>query len=234
MNRARRFLCRVALLAPAALGAGCLIPYAYPKLDYVPGCDLGPKVTDVHAFRVDVTADQADIDANGSYTLSEIVPKSDGTFPPQANLSLERGHYVFGVVLNYNVGRLHATRVRLYRPGYQLVELPAWSSNKDIVWRATTDWREQEKAIEDLIRWPTFTTDGHTVGGGDLARTGIPEAARRALVFVATEYERVAALATNPEDATRLREKARRLAEPMPISPSPAPGANSRNPTQPR
>ena len=51
MNRARRSLCG-ALLAPCFLAAGCL-PYAYPKLSYIPCAELGPEVSDVHAFRVD-------------------------------------------------------------------------------------------------------------------------------------------------------------------------------------
>ena len=51
MKRARRFLCAVALLAPVVLATGCLIPYAYPKLDYVPGYDPnGMKATEVRQF----------------------------------------------------------------------------------------------------------------------------------------------------------------------------------------
>src|SRR5215470_2514887 len=100
MNRARRFLVGI-LFAPCLLATGCLIPYAYPKLDYVPSTDLGAKTTDVHAFRVDVTARQVDIGEDGFIKLTEIQQRADGSFPAQTKLSLERGVYVAGVALNF-------------------------------------------------------------------------------------------------------------------------------------
>src|SRR6266550_219510 len=117
MNRVRRLLCGV-LLAPGVFATGC-IPYAYPKLSFVPSCDLGPDATDTHAFRLDLTADTTLlVPERGEYTLSEITPRPDGSIPPQSRVTVERG-----VFFLTQLGRLHTTRVRLYRPGYQLVEL---------------------------------------------------------------------------------------------------------------
>lgn len=225
MNRARRLLCGLA--APALLATGCLIPYAYPKLDYVPACDVGP-ASDVHAFRVDVSARQIDIGETGSFTLTEIEPRADGSFPPQVGASVERGYLVLGIAINYNVGRLHATRVRLYRPGHLLVELPAWGSARDVVWTAAPDWAAQEKAIDDLLqRPPVSVSAAHFVKSQgsfwgpenqprDIgSKTPLPQP----YLFAAAEYERVAKLAPAETDAYRLREKAKRLRErKLPIS----------------
>jgi hypothetical protein len=225
MNRARRLLCGGAV--PALLATGCLIPYAYPKLDYVPGTDLGPKAPDVHAFRVDVTARQVDIGETGTFTLTEIEPRADGSFPAQTRFSLERGVYLATVPLGFNVGRRHATRVRLYRPGYQVVEVPAWGSAAGARWVPAADWLAQERAVDDLLHRPTvsagagaFARAGSSSWDGQLPEVGAPQTAR-VLVFAAAEYERVALLAPTPEDAACLREKAGRLVETRPAATRP-------------
>src|SRR6516162_946822 len=108
---------RVILLVPCLVTARCRIPYAYPKLAYVPGYEVAnSNITDVHAFRVDVTAHRADIDERYEYTLTPVTRRADGSYPAHTRLSLERGYYVLGVALNYNVARLHTVSTRLYRP----------------------------------------------------------------------------------------------------------------------
>src|SRR4051812_35954336 len=101
MKRARRLLCGL-LLATCTCATGCLIPYAYPKLDYIPPADPGAKAADVRAFRVDVTAHQIDIGEEGSIKLTELQPRADGSFPAQTRLSVERGVYIGGGALNFN------------------------------------------------------------------------------------------------------------------------------------
>jgi hypothetical protein len=212
----------VTLLAPVFLATGCLIPYAYPKLSYVPGYDAaGLKATDVRAFRVDVTADQADLDENGEYTLTEIIPSSDKCFPPQAQLSLERGVYVLGP-LNFNMGRLHTTRVRLYSPGYQLVELESWCSTDKVRWQLASDWNACEKAIDDLLRHPTLTAGPRD--RKQLPKVSASSATMRVFVFAAGEYEKLIADAPTPADAARVRDKARALVE---TKPAPAEASNA-------
>jgi hypothetical protein len=230
MNRTRRLLYGVALLAP--LAAGC-ISYAYPKLDYVPGSDFGPQITDVHAFRFDLTVDRIDrIDRDnkrtGLFGLTEIKLRADGSIPAQVNLSVERGEYVVGAGPNYTAGSLHTTLVRLYRPGYLLVELPAGGSVNGVRWEPAPDWSAQEAAIDDLISRPTLIRGTFVKSREPFFRydeTGLPReigslssAFPRPYLYAAGEYARVAQLAPTEPDAARLRKKAQVLLEPTPIA----------------
>jgi hypothetical protein len=229
MLRGQYLLVGVVLLVFCLLATGCLLPYAFPKLSIVPGCDsVGEKTGDVYAFRVDVTADQIDAGETGEYTITDITPGPDGRVPAQARLTVERGFYVLGIALNYNVGRLHTTRVRLYRPGYQLVELKSWEATDRIDWQPAADWKEQEKAIDDLLRRPAVTASGlrqaksqqlwfekdcsppcNVAGVNEVTGTG--PRATNVFGLAVGEYERVAGLAPTPEEAARLRGKAEQL-----------------------
>jgi hypothetical protein len=207
-----------ATAAVCLVTAGCL-PYAYPKLSYIPGGDLGPKADDAHAFRVDVVANRTanpalmPCDAH-EYTLAEITPRPDGSIPPQARVTVDRGFLLPTTGFAVNPGRVHETRVRLYRPGYQLVELGSWDSTSRIEWRPALDWKAQEQAITDLLACPQLTP---TFSGSALRNRLPPQPTSpeetRALVFAAGECERVAALAPTPADAARLKKKAQDLRE---------------------
>jgi hypothetical protein len=204
------------LIALSTHSAGCL-PYAYPKLSYIPGAELGPEVSDVHAFRVDAVADRTANPAlmpcdHHEYTLAEIAPRPDGSIPPQARVTVDRGFLLPTTGFAVNPGSVHETRVRLYRPGYQLVELGSWDSTSRIEWRSALDWKAQEQAITDLLACPQLTP---TFSGSAL-RNRLPPRPHslegiRALVFAAGECERVAALAPTLEDAARLTKKAQEL-----------------------
>lgn len=247
MTRARvSRLLLAAIGAASPLTAGCLIPYAYPKLDYVPGAAFAPNGSDVHAFRVDASADQLDLGESGtSFGLKPIELRPDGRLPGQIALSLERGVYVAGVAVNYNVGRVHTTRVRLYRPGYQLVEVSAWGSSGPVVWTPATDWAAQEKAIDDLLRRPSVSASAAALAKNNGSFWGAATEAAElrgilsdssevppAHAFAAGEYRRVAELAPTPKDADRLREKARLLVEYEPLTRTGSAGQASTNPTR--
>jgi hypothetical protein len=234
MAKMKRGLCSaltiLALITPVFL-AGCLIPYAYPKLSHVPGYEVAnPNITDIHAFRVDVTAHQADIDERDEYTLTPVTPRSDGSYPAQTKLSLERGYYVLGVVVNFNVAQLHTVRLRLYRPGFHLAELTSWDSADKVQWQPAKDWVAQEKATDDLLRQPAVTASEATRRRGAsaiLGQSSPPSSnglniSKPVIEFVASEYERVAAIAPSPQEAARLRGKAKQLRSPEVIPVIPA------------
>jgi len=176
---------------------------------------------------------------NGTVTITPIELETDGRLPAQTRLSVEHGKYVVGVTLNYNAGWVHTVRVRLYRPGYQLVELPAWSPIESVHWEPATDWAAQERAIDDLLRQPVITSNitasakdrGSFWGAGNRPRetsTNSPQV-RATFRFATGEYERVAKLCPNEADVSRLREKARILAHfPPTISPGSANDAGIR------
>jgi hypothetical protein len=193
--------------------SGCLLPYAYPNLSYVPGCDLNLKMPDCHVFRVDVTAGQSDLKEDGEYTVVEIPRRSDGSFPPQFGLSIDFGVYVANPALSFNIGCLHSIRVRIYRPGYQLVQLKPWDSTEKVQWHPTTNWIEQEKAIDALLELPVVGIPPVIVIQTPPCDAGYISTKATDL-FVAAEYERVAALAPISEDAARLRQRAEQLRKP--------------------
>jgi hypothetical protein len=227
MKRARWLLYGAGLIVPCLLGAGC-IPYVYPKLDYVPGSEPEPMATDVHAFRVDVSAYKALMAENGECTLTEITPRSDGSIPPQSRVTVEHG-FVF---INLPLGRYHAMHVRLYRPGYQLVKRNSWDLADKISWKPAPDWKAQEKVVDDLLAFPVQRASGNYLSSPFPLPPPSPEE-KRALVFAAAEYERVAKMAPKAEDAERLRKKAQKLLEMKPATqpnslPAPRPTAASK------
>jgi hypothetical protein len=112
-------------------------------------------------------------------------------------LSLTYSHFYPLIVLNAFTIKSHLLAVRLYRPGYETVEVKAWSS-APIVWKPLHDVKDQAKAVDALVT--------------DVFASESP-AHRRMLLFAADEYERLAG--RNAEDrqmllyrAAELRDKA--------------------------
>src|SRR4029077_15165283 len=136
--------------------SGCLVPYAYPKISWTPSVSVRANPEEVRAFRVDVTGDVVDIGESDRYTLSPITPISGDREPSQARISLEYGYYVVGIALNYPVHHGHSTLLRLYRPGYQLVEIKSWEFPGKIAWIPAPDLAAQEKAVDDLLSVPSI------------------------------------------------------------------------------
>ena len=218
MLRGQSLLHGVVLLAFCLLATGCLFPYVYPKLAFVPGCDpAGPKVADIHAFRVDVSAHEVDVGEDGEITLTPISLGSNSSVPPQIGLSLEHGIYVLGIAVNYNVGWLHDTRVRLYSRGYQLIELKSWDSANAIRWQIADDWSAREQAVDDLLRRPAVSNSENALRRHDTERGSSQsdlvrsKATMQAMRFAAAEYEEIAAHVYAPADAARLKKKAQDL-----------------------
>lgn len=214
--------CRlIAVLCALPLGllcvSGCLIPYAYPNLAYVPGPEF--VLPDSHAFRVDVTVHEADAGEDGEFTLTEI-PTALEEIPDQFGFSINRGYYVLGLAANYNVGWFHSTRIRVYTPGYPLIEVAPWDmSSKGVdASRASLGWSGQEQAIDDLIRCPAVCHSRLALqqhqGAEESRGIASPRdirASPETFAFAAKEYERVATLAPKQAEAARLRKKAEDL-----------------------
>jgi hypothetical protein len=121
--------------------------------------------------------------------------------------------FVLGIALNYPVYTSHTVAMRLYRPGYDLVEIDSWQLPEKVAWKKAPDLAAQEKELDRLM----LTTDEASRPAIWLGRTLRPGSAsaahRQALLFGASEYERLAASAQsshpNPnESSRRLVEKA--------------------------
>ena len=121
---------------------GCLFPFAVPKVSQTPLLNLGAEADQIHAFRVDVTTNFVDIGGMDYLTFSEIAPSS-GWLLPRTKLSSTYGAYVFGVALNYPLCISHSLGLKLYRPGYELVELESWEQPRKIDWNEAPDLASQ-------------------------------------------------------------------------------------------
>jgi hypothetical protein len=184
---------------------GCLFPYcAYPKLDYTPSLRLDASPKEVHVFRVAITRPTADLSVfvGPVYErLSEVPASSTDEVPAQVKPSFTYGFVVIGVALNYLTHSSHSVAVRLYRPGYELVEIKSWERKHRVAWHPAPDLEAQETSLDTLL----------PLG---LLEPGSKSAAHQdALLYGASEYERLAALTRSEDHHARLASKARKLRE---------------------
>lgn len=183
--------------------SGCILPYcAYPKIDYTPAVSLDAKSSEVRAFRVDITKPTADLSVfvGPVYErLSEIPVTNTDEVPTQVKPSVSYGFVVIGIALNYLTHTSRSLAVRLYRPGFELVEISSWERVHRVAWKASADLEAQEKTLDGLFRV------------GRLESGSTAERHKDALLFGAAEYDRLAGAASSPEQRERLVEKATKL-----------------------
>jgi hypothetical protein len=213
-----------AFAVACALQAGC-IPYAYPNLMSVPAVRLDATLEPITAFRVEVKGQVADLGSStDDYALSRIDCGPGERLPAQSDFSLEYGFYVVGGALEYPVHWGKTLLVRLYRPGFETVELREGEEAK-VGWMPALDLAAKERAIDDLLAEPAYSSfaqarrrSAREQAGGAAPAESVPQslppgsrsaAHHAALVFTASEYDRLIVTAKPPEaDAERLRKKA--------------------------
>jgi hypothetical protein len=183
--------------------SGCIVPYcAYPTLGYTPSVKVGPEPNTVHAFRVDSTRLGADIgvfnfgDHDGDERFTDVPVTNTDEVSAQLKPSVSYGLVVIGIALNYLTHTSHSIALRLYRPGHELIEVRSWERAERVAWRAAPDLASQEKALDDLM------------GARNLEPGSASPAHKKALLFGASEYERLAAVAQDKKDRNRLMEQA--------------------------
>jgi hypothetical protein len=135
-----------------------------------------------------------------SHQLSELPVMPTGEIPAQIEPSLSYGFLIPILVVNALTDTSHSVSVRLYRPGYDLVEVQSWEKPPQLAWKAVPDVEGQEKTLDKLITWP-------------LEPGSATPAHRKALFFGAQEYARLAAIAPSADMKARLVEKASHLRE---------------------
>jgi hypothetical protein len=211
-----------ALLLFCPFLTGCFVPlgYAYPSLAHVSAIDLGPSAQEIHAFRVTVVDQQVCIDfpEKDSYELSRIPLSPAGNMPSQTKLAVDYGWVWNCVALVYGGRTHHTLLVRLYRPGWQTIEINSWESTRQVVWKPAIDLASQEKAVDDVVS--TWETDREAIFGRDagndpksnlacrsLAPGSSSAEHREALRFLAAEYERLAKLALGDQAREEIRNR---------------------------
>lgn len=183
--------------------SGCVLPYcAYPTLDYTPQVTLDVAPSEVHAFRVDITKPTADLDVfvGPVYeSLSAIPVAHTNEVPAQVKPSVSYGFVVIGVAVNFLTHHSQSVAVRLYRPGYELVEIHSWQRVSRVAWKPASDLKTKEEAVDHLMPL-------------DALHQGSKSSANQAaLLFGASEYERLAGSSPCEADQVRLAAKANAL-----------------------
>jgi hypothetical protein len=207
----------VSLILPGL--PGCLIPFGFPTISQTPLLSLGKEAEEIHAFRVDITREFVDIGGSDDCTLSEVTSSTAGRVFPQTRLSATYGMYVIGVELNFPVYTSHSVALKLYRPGYELVELDSWEPSKEIVWKMAPDLASQEKQLDRLFLMDNEEEESKWQLIKPRLSPGSKSAEhRRILLFGVSEYERLAtaAAASGPQAEAvrrRLQSKAQKLKE---------------------
>jgi hypothetical protein len=126
---------------------GCLFPYCYPTLAYASGVKLDSPSSEVHAFRIDITKPTADMTVGDPVyeCLSEVPATNTDEIPAQIKPSMSYGFVVIGIALNYLIHTSHSVALRLYRPGYELVEVKSWERVNRVVWKSVPLLKHKKK-----------------------------------------------------------------------------------------
>jgi hypothetical protein len=213
----KRACCWVVVPLLLASLVGCIpLFYAYPSISYVPTVNIGPQHQNAYAFRVDVT------DTLGEPEHERFRPISisnKGYITGQGGSAIDDGIYWNCLVFCYAKQTTHTMRLRIYRQGYELLDIHSWQVDS-INWKEVTSLAAREKAIDNLL---ASTRDGHVMGpdGKPFAHLepGSTSAEQReTLLFAAAEYEHLATkILADEEDGEksciRCRAKAKCLHE---------------------
>jgi hypothetical protein len=196
-------------LACACL-AGCFGAYLLPTVALTPSLRMPAGVADVYVVRVDVADDENcdDLADHDRYVLHPVPLQADGSVLAQVQLGIDHG-WLWKCVVSYG-GRTHRTMiVRVYRPGWETVEIRSWQLQGRRAWKEAPDPGSQEKAVDDLVS--TWETDCQGYSYRKEKLKGVPrppdatlfrclapgsasKAHRAALRFAASEYDRLALL----------------------------------------
>jgi hypothetical protein len=229
----RRYPCAARLAVPVCglfglLAAGCMpIGYAFPTISYVRPASVGAARDEVKAFRVDVTDDDLclEIPEKDRYVLTELPLHRDGSFDAQTKVAVDYGWLWNCVALICGSSRHHTLLVRLYRPGFQTIEIESWRKNGRMQWTPAPTLLEQEEALDALVStWRTspirmqndyalrgFVPPRDPIVFRYLAPGSIAPDHRDALQFAAGEYERLLSSAADAGLRQRLHDKAQTL-----------------------
>jgi hypothetical protein len=206
------------------MAAGCMqVPYFLPEINYAPGVDAKCKRDQVHVFRVDVTQKTEIKEGLQSVSgkvveyqeLTRIRTNADGTTSPQLGVTFASGWRYVGVVNFTSSSTEHGVTLRFYRPGYQTIAFKPGEGMRELEWREAPDLEAQIKAVDDLVRGSTLNNSKKTITATQVLEPGTKSAAQReALLFGASEYERLARDLTDAEEREirgDLLKEARRL-----------------------
>lgn len=227
----KRLCLLVAFLLP-----GCATPeLAASKPDFVAELIVPNPTGDVHAFRVDIGIMERP-EPKARYVLSPIEIGVNGMLPMQqaekpcggiivSNCALAASGR--GGMMKLEDPARYSVIVRAYRPGFRTIEVKPDAESRRLHW-IPVDLLGQEIAIDVLLGvgqhgwWKPAAMAPRselacspmscaTLGDYGLLPGTVLPAHRAVLLFAASEYERLAVVATETEDRHRLEWKAAQM-----------------------
>lgn len=213
-----------AACAPLFLSA-CLY-VAYPSVSYAPGVKLEETPEEVHCFRVETEVDDQGLFYNPAFpgsgeSVTEIPVSVHGKVNGQLRITVDHGWIrLFDSTVVH-----HSVRLRLIRPGYEMVEIQSWEFVDHINWKKLDSPQKQEKELDKVLSlkadeylWLVESTASKSelVNLRDLKPLTKSNGGKKALISLAGCYERLAREypigAENDEEiVSRLEDKALRL-----------------------
>jgi len=200
-----RALFRLAAAALLLGTTGCFIPFAYPRLDTAPPVRFEPVEEPIHAFRVDVTEHCNSVwMTERSERLARIDLDQADMTPLLVRASITYGCFAFPIIGNPLQYYTRSVRLRLYRPGYQMVEIGGNAEASAVVWKRSADDGAEMHELDAIFPF-------HSLASGSESAEH-----QAALAFGAAEYNRLAAHASTPalkEMATKAARRLTKIAE---------------------
>ncbi len=189
---------------------GCLM-FVVPKYSVTPPVWLSDEEKNVFPFRVDITRNCGHgfhcLANNETLEMTPISLSDIWGVPPQNRLAL-----LSGVI--YSVGAYSFSdtlAVRLYRPGYELVNLNSWDLFAKVRWKPAPALADQARVLDELYDDAAAKIRVHLETGSK------SQGHRQALLFGVAEYERLITLVAPGTGSDSLleemRTKAKRLRE---------------------
>jgi hypothetical protein len=195
---------------------GCM-PVFYPHLDRVPSlvpdmlAESESALETTYAFRIDAIEYHWGRDGQRSSTYCTLLEVPPGQRQWALNVD-----YGWVGCLDHKDITVKGMAVRLYRPGFAVVQLERGQPPGPIAWQKLHHWREEEKALDDLLAPPTAGRAQNWYGLVTETPTwlAVNDGHKQALQFVAGEYDRLAAQlppSASPQDRQRLLAKSKYL-----------------------
>lgn len=184
------------LLAMGLLPLGGCFQLTYPSVSYIPAPRLFESDDDVHVFRVDICHEYTGEMAHRDETDTLMELSVTGQWLPQMQVTVNSVRMVTGnPVSSVGAGSWSQMVVRLYRPGYKLVELESWDLLPTVVWEKASTLEDEEKALDQLA------SEGCMAPGS----TSTPH--RNALLGIAREYTRRSSKKTTDPHEREIEER---------------------------
>ena len=157
-----------------------------------------------------------EFDRGNDARWSEIARWPFDVIPGQSKIDVAYGFHWNCIALVFHKHVHKKVVVRLYRPGFETVQLTFWNGANAIQWKPAVSIEDQENAVDDLLEFDPGRLVVEEAKNWKFSR--IPAGSRspehrKALLFAASEFERLSRTQCSAATRERLTEKSHWLRE---------------------